>query len=197
MNFIKLLGIGLLGASLLPGAALAGTESGFYVGAGIGQAQIEDINIDEEDLSDLNFDGDDMGYKIFAGYNFGVIPLVDLAIEGGYVDFGKPDDTFPYYLGDANIEADANGWDIFGVVGANIGPVGVFGKIGMIMWDGDLTASAPGEGSETIGDDGTDPAYGIGARMNFGSLEVRAEYEIFDIDVADVDMLSASAVWTF
>ena len=70
--------------------------------------------------------------------------------------------------------------------------VGVFGKVGMVMWDGDLEALG-----ETFSDDGTDPAYGIGARMKFGSLEVRAEYEIFDFDLADVDMLSASGVWTF
>ncbi len=194
MKLIKLLSIGLLGASLLPGAALAGTESGFYVGAGVGQASAGDLTIEEGDFSgEIDFDGDDMGYKIFAGYNFGVIPLVDLAIEGGYVDFGQPDDT----ISGINVEADANAWDLFGVVGANIGPIGVFGKIGMVMWDGDVTASEPGEGSETVGDDGTDPAYGIGARLKFGSLEIRAEYEIFDLDVADLDMLSASAVWTF
>lgn len=122
------------------------------------------------------------------GFNFGWIPLVDLAIEGSYVDFGKPDDT----VNGVNVQADANGWDLFGLVGANVGPIGVFGKVGLIQWDGDIE----GQGLSDS-DDGTDPAYGIGARMKFGGLEVRAEYEFFDIDVSDVDMLSASAVWTF
>jgi outer membrane immunogenic protein len=29
-----------------------------------------------------NFDDDDIGFKIFGGYNFGFIPLLDLAVEG-------------------------------------------------------------------------------------------------------------------
>ncbi len=187
MKLIRLLIVGLLGAGLLPGAAFAGTESGFYVGAGVGQASVGDIDV--ENQGEIDFDGDDTGFKVFAGYNFGIIPLVDLAIEGGYVDFGNPDDDVSGF----NVEADATGWDLFGLVGANIGPVGVFGKVGMVMWDGDASV----EGIEFASDDGTDPAYGIGARLKFGSLEVRAEYEIFDLDVADVDMISASGVWTF
>lgn len=182
----------LLGAMALPGAALAGSDSGFYIGAGVGQASIGDINdIDGgEGFSSSNFDGDDVGYKLFVGYNFGLIPFLDLAIEGGYRDFGQPDDT----VGGTRVEVDADGFDLFGLAGIKLGPVGLFAKVGAINWDADV--SAAGEGSAS--DDGTDPAYGIGARLKFGSLEVRGEYEIFDIDGADdVDFLSASAVWTF
>jgi outer membrane immunogenic protein len=184
MNVTRLLV--LFAAALLPATSFAGTESGFYLGAGIGQASVGDI--DTPDVGDINFDGDDTGYKVFAGYNFGLIPLVDLAIEGGYVDFGKPDDT----VSGVPVEVDVNAWDLFGLAGVNIGPVGVFAKMGLVMWDGDVTADG-----DTFGDDGTDPAYGIGARLKFGSLEVRAEYEYFDADAAGLDLISASGVWTF
>ena len=183
MKVLRLHAAALVAAGLFPLAASAGTESGFYVGAGLGQASVGDIDADA--LGEVNFDGDDTGWKIFGGYNFGLFPLIDLAIEGGYVDFGKPDD--------GGLEVDANGLDIFGLVGANIGPVGVFGKVGVINWDADLSAEG-----ESASDDGTDPAYGIGARLKFGSVEVRGEYELFDVDAADdVNLLSLSGVWTF
>lgn len=186
MQLSKLLIATVMGASLLPAAAFAGTESGFYLGAGVGQSSIGDIDIEGEELS---FDGDDTAFKVFGGYNFGLIPFLDLAVEAGYVDLGEADDDV---LG-TNVEIDANGFDVFGLVGVNLGPIGVFAKLGMIRWDAD--ASADGE---SAGDDGTDPAYGIGARMKFGSIEVRAEYEYFDVeDVDDASMLSASGVWTF
>jgi len=139
----------------------------------------------------VSFDGDDTGFKIFGGYNFGLIPLVDLAIEGGYVDLGKPDDTVEGF----NAEADASGFDIFALAGVNLGPVGVFGKVGMVKWEGTVDVEGVGE---VLDDDGTDLAYGVGARLKFGSLEVRAEYELFDVGEADdVSLLSASGVWTF
>jgi hypothetical protein len=47
------------GASLLPASVLAGTESGFYVGAGVGQAAIGDL---EDDFGNVSFDGDDVGW---------------------------------------------------------------------------------------------------------------------------------------
>jgi len=184
MNRIQSLVLAIA-ATLVPAISFAGTDSGPYVGAGIGQASVGDI---EGDGSQIDFDGEDTAFKIFAGYNLGLIPLLDFAIEGGYVDFGKADDQ----VSGTTVETDANGWDLFGLVGGNIGPIGVFGKIGAVMWDGDVTAIG-----QSISDDGTDPAYGIGARLKFGSLEVRAEYELFDLDVADVDMISASGVWTF
>jgi len=187
MQLRKRLIAALMGVSLLPAIALAGTESGFYLGAGVGKADAGDL---DDGSTNISFDGDDTGWKIFGGYNFGFIPLIDLAIEGGYVDFGKPDDNF----GPNNLEIDANGFDLFGLVGVNLGPVGLFAKAGLVQWDADASVN----GQDVASDDGTDPAYGIGARLKFGSLEARAEYEYFDIDnVDDVSLLSASVAWTF
>jgi hypothetical protein len=89
---------------------------------------------------------------------------------------------------------DVTGWDIFGVAGVDIGPVGVFAKAGMISWDLDAFVDGVEEGS----DDGSDPAYGVGAKFNLGSLEIRGEYEYFDLESTDdVYMLSAGFVFHF
>lgn len=160
---------------LFAGSALAGAESGFYLGASIGSASL--------DASDNGFDidDDDNGYKIYGGFNFGVVPLIDLAVEGGYVDFG----SFGSGPGD-NVDVDA--WTGFGLAGFKLGPIGLFGKMGMISWDTDY-----GIGS----DSGTDPAYGLGARFQLGSFALRAEYELFDLDDVEIDYLSVGAAYTF
>ena len=66
-------------------------------------------------------------------------------------------------------------------------------KAGVIDWDLDSTI-----GSTSSSSSGTDAAYGAGARLQFGSFGVRAEYEIFDVgDVSDVTLVTLSAVYTF
>lgn len=183
----KAIWLGLMGACLLAtGLAQAGTESGFFIGAGIGQAGVEqDLDIDE---GSLKFDADDTGYKLFAGFNFGVLPFLDLAVEGGYVNLGEPDDT----VAGETVKVEVSGFDAFGLAGLSFGPLGVFGKVGLIAADTDTKGAAGAD------DSSTDPAYGVGVRLALGSFAVRAEYEYFDIDDLDgADLLSASLVYTF
>ena len=81
--------------------------------------------------------------------------------------------------------ADVNGLNAFGLAGLSFGPFGVFVKAGVIDWDANA-------------DSGTDSAYGVGARFQFGSLAVRVEYEEFDVSGLDtLDLTSASLVYTF
>ena len=171
---IKLSFIFLTGALLsAPATTFAGADSGLYIGGGVGDATIDAGNFDESDSS----------YKVFGGYNFGVIPLIDLAIEASYVDFGSPSSSTD--------KVEITAVNAFGLAGLSFGPFGVFAKAGMIDWDVDVSGNA------VSSDSGTDPAYGVGARFALGSFAVRAEYELYDVDQADVEMLSVSAVLTF
>ncbi len=173
-KIVRILVICLAGSSLgTPTAAVAGADSGFYIGAGVGDATVKDTN----------FDASDSAYKIFGGYNIGFIPLVDFAVEASYVDFGNPSTSA------GNVEV--TGLNAFGLAGLSFGPFGVFAKAGMINWDADSTF-----GTVSSSDSGTDPAYGVGARFAISSFSVRAEYEVYDLD-ADLDMVSVSGVFTF
>jgi outer membrane immunogenic protein len=168
----------------------AQADSAAYIGGSVGDATIE---VDVPDAGNIDnvfeFDESDFAWKAFGGFDFD-LTVLDLSIEGGYVDLGSPSGP----VEDTEIGLDVTGWDVFGLVGIELGPIGVFGKAGVISWDADTTIDA----IETGGDDGTDPAYGIGARFKFETLEIRGEYEYFDIDSAqDVYMLSAGAVWRF
>jgi outer membrane immunogenic protein len=162
-------------------------DSGFYIGGSVGQAGIE---IDDSDpVQPIDFDEDDFAWKAFAGYNFG-LTVVDLGIEIGYVNLGKPSADI---LG-SSIEIETDGLDAFGVLGIALGPIGVFGKYGVISWDAKGTV----DGLPAFDEDGSDPAYGVGAKFGLGSLDIRVEYEIFDIeDAEDVSMISAGLVWSF
>lgn len=166
----------------------AHADSGPYVGGSLGRA---DTDIDFSDLDD--FDDGSTAWKVFGGYNFDVL-LMELGVEGSYVDFGSPSDN----LAGANADLDMDAFTGFGVAGIDLGLFGFFAKLGVIRWDADAQVA----GLFNTGDSGTDPAYGIGASFNLRSIEVRAEYEKFDIDVdgagsSDVSMISAGVAWTF
>lgn len=170
----------IAGACTLGGVAQAGSETGLYIGGGVGNATIED------EVSSVKFEEKDAGYKIFAGLNFGLIPLLNLAVEGGFVNFGSPQGT--------NVSYEISGLDAFGLVGMTFGPIAVFGKAGLVSWDSDVTI---GNASATE-DSGTDGAFGIGAQFKLLSFGIRAEYEQFSLsDVDTLSLLSASLTYTF
>lgn len=71
----------LLAAGLASSTALAGGDSGIYLGAGIARASVGDLDLGSG--ATYNFDGDDEGYKIIAGYNVDLVPLLDVAYDVG------------------------------------------------------------------------------------------------------------------
>jgi len=178
-RFVKSCGVATLATLLLTPAAFA--DSGFQIGASIGESNVTD---------ELNLDDEKVAYKAMFGYIFD-LPAVDVGLELAYIDFGAGQDN----LGPATTNYDATALTGFGTVGVDFGLFGFFGKLGYASWD--LKASQAGLGSASL--DGTDLAYGLGMRLNFSSLEVRAEYEQFDIDDADdtIDLLSIGVVWRF
>ncbi|MCH9695917.1 MAG: porin family protein [Gammaproteobacteria bacterium] len=171
---------------LLPAVALA--DSGFYLGGSAGGATLEaDINDISIPGLPSSIDEDDTAYKLFAGYTFDG-PVLNLGIEGGYVNFGQPDiDVF----GDTLL-VDTDGLNLWGIAALDAGPVEIYGKLGMIAWD--VTADYLGSSAK---EDGTDVAYGAGLRFKLGPVKVRGEYEIYDLDGADLGMLSVGIAYQF
>ena len=167
---------------------VANAESGFYVGAGFGGA-----NIDAE-LGDTGFPGipssideDDTAYKVFVGYNFD-LPSVILSVEAGYVDFGEPDVD----LNVGELVIDPTGIHLWGIAALEAGPVDLFAKLGYISWDVDFDFL-----DESASDDGNDIGYGLGLAFNAGPVQIRGEYELYDLDDADASMASLSLIYQF
>lgn len=157
-------------------AAATAKDTGFYIGASVGGATVDAGNFDAEDI---DFSSTDFAYKILAGYQFNGL----LAVEGGYRDFGSPDED--------GLKIAPDGWDIYGVAGLPLGPIRVFGKLGGIAWEaksqfGDFSAK----------DDGFDLAAGVGLEIELFSLGVRGEVEYFDM-LGDTWMYTLGATFTF
>ena len=172
----------------------ATADSGFYVGGSVGGATVE-VDFGDTGIPDFptEIDEDDTAYKLFAGYKFD-LPGIDLGIEGGYVDFGKPD--FGVEVADVavDVELDPTGFNLWGIAGIEAGPIDLFAKLGYIFWD--LEASVPGT-SVNESDDGSDIGYGLGVGFGLGPLQLRGEYEIYDIDDADLSMVSLGIAYQF
>lgn len=183
----KLIGsILVLGAFALSPAAYA--DSGFFVGGNVGSATVSADVPDPGFGNDINFDEDDFAFKVYGGYAFD-LPIIDLGVELGYFDLGSPTAD----VAGQDVGIAVSGYHAFALAGVNLGPVGLFLKAGMSSWDADLFVD-----DLVGGEDGSDPAYGVGLRFTLGSVEIRGEYEMYDIDDADdVYMASAGLVWRF
>jgi hypothetical protein len=165
----------------------ASAQTGFYAGAGLGLSSLQ-ADIATNGFEDFDLDENEFAWKAFAGFNLDV-PFVDFAVEGGYVDLGSPSVDV---LGE-NLSIDATGWNAFAVGAVDVGPLALFAKLGLVAWDAEVTA-----GDFDVNDDGTDIAYGVGARIGLGPIQLRGEAEFFEIDAVDSSyLISASAVWQF
>jgi hypothetical protein len=177
---------------LLLATALASTnalaDGGWYLGGSTGLAWVE-LDVPGNDGEVFGFDESEAAWKVFGGYIVD-LPLVDLGVEAGYVDFGSPSTRLNIY----RAEADITGANLWGVAGIDVGPVGLFGKLGAIAWDLDGRIIGPFSGG--IDESGTDLGLGIGAKFMLLSLEFRAEYEHYEIEDG-IDMVSVGVNWVF
>ena len=175
---------------LVPFSNADAVQDGFFIGASIGQSTVE-ADVEDPDLPDLgNFDENDFAWKLYGGYNWVLAKTFGFGIEGGYVNLGSPSDTVLSLL---PVKIEPTALDLFATLGFDIGPVGIFGKVGYAWWDVDVDIGGVG-----FSDDGSDPAYGIGARFNLWSLEIRGEYEVIDVDdIDDLALWTVGVVWRF
>lgn len=172
----------ILGVAMMA-PAVAAADSGFYLGGSVGNAGV-DVSIDPQLPK---FDETDTAYKLFAGYNWQLSAL-SLGIEGAYNSFGKPSAE----IEGVSLAVEPTGLTVFGVAAIGLGPVDLFGKLGYLMWDADAIADG-----EVEADDGSDVGYGVGLRFNLGGFQIRGEYEIYEVDEADLSMVSVGVAFRF
>ncbi|MGQ7248535.1 outer membrane beta-barrel protein [Halomonas sp. V046] len=174
-----LLALGLSATLLaLSSHCIAGGSTGLYLGAGAGQLQ-----------GDHDFDDETGMAKIFAGYNFGWLPFLDVGAELSYLNGGELDGDVDGKSASLEIES----LQAMGIAGFSFGPLGIYGKAGVADWDAERRGSGLDKDYS-----GTDPVYGIGARMQLFDVTGRLEVERIDADrIGNVDSLTGSVVYTF
>lgn len=174
--------------AVMPLSAFA--DSGVYVGGSFGNATV-DTGIDIPGFSST-FDEDDSAFKALIGYRFD-LPSMFLAVEGGYVDLGEPELT----VATETLTIDPTGVNLWGIAGLEAGPAELYVKAGYIAWDAKLTLTDDLGNSLSDSDDGSDLGYGIGIAFGLGPISVRGELEKYDIEDADVSMISVGFTYLF
>jgi len=182
---MKRLTLTALAAALGFGAAgNAPAANGLYVGAGVGQASYDVCGDLGAGLTSC--DDEDTGWKVFGGYDFSE----NLAVEAAWVDLGEVSASVAGGTATAEVDGIAVNLKLTQPLNEAFG---IFGKVGFISWDAEGGGVASG-----VDDDGNDLTYGLGAEYMFSSqVGVRGEWERFDIDDEDADLLSISAVLKF
>jgi opacity protein-like surface antigen len=142
------------------GPAAMAADNGFYLGAGISQANTE-LTLEDFGSDDV----DDTGFKIIGGWR----PLDWLAVEANYTDLGGDSED--------GTSIDSTAISVSALVLAEIGIVDLYARAGMAMWDTEFS-----DLGESVSDDGWEPTYGVGVGVHFGSVGVRLEYERFSAE---------------
>ena len=124
----------ILAALILTGLSMGQLHAadGLYLGAGIGAASFKD------DLeSGITFDEEDAAYKAFIGWRFDAVPVIDLAVEVAYTDFGKPSQG----VNAQQFEIKLRGPSIAGLLILPLGPLDLYAKAGVIDYELDRTSA--------------------------------------------------------
>ena len=178
MTIVYLLSVLLIVLVSISAIPAASAQTGWYFGAGTGEAETDVAlsDIDDGSLTSGSFDDSDTGTKFFAGFRF----KENVAVEGAFVDLGEVsiDATsngsgFLYVPGPVSAEADADGINIALVGIWSVGEkVDVIGKLGFFMWDSEVSIS---NGGVTLSgdDDGSDPMFGFGVQFSGKQVGIR------------------------
>jgi OOP family OmpA-OmpF porin len=178
-------------------------DAGFYLGAGLGQAQAKDA-CDTSGTTAVvsSCDDKDTAWRLFAGYQFNKY----FALEGGYVDWGKS--SFAGTLGATGFTGSAKAW---GIDGSALGLLpladwfALLGRVGATYWDLKVEGAIPSLGlAGSASDTGLSAHYGLGVQFLFAQhFGVRAEYTVYDsvggdaTGKTDIHMYGASVFYRF
>jgi OOP family OmpA-OmpF porin len=164
---------------------------GFYFGGGIGDfsSSVDEINsLDDIDDAGIDFSDSDNALKLFGGWNFNRF----FALQGDYVDFGESSGfVTPSVSGTSDVQGFAP--SIVGTL--PVGPIELFGRVGMMFYEIDLNLS----GGRVIDDSGNDLVWSAGLGIDIKDrLNLRLEYEQIDIEELDeADAVWLNAAWKF
>jgi OmpA-OmpF porin, OOP family len=203
---------GLLVLAVIASPLVVADDSGWYLGANIGQSRAE---IDAEKISNallsggftavsIHDDERDMGYKVFGGYQFNRY----FALEGGYFNLGKFDfraDTLPPGTLRGDIELQGVNLDAVGILPFT-DKFSAFGRVGANYAKTDV--SFRGTGAVKVADPSsterkTNYKYGAGLQYAFTeAVAMRVEAERYRVDDArgekgDVDLFSVGLLYRF
>ena len=185
--------IALMAAAGLAAPAIAAAqmqpESGFYIGASIGQ-----MEADGDCRAGFTCDFKDSAWKLFGGYKLNRY----FAVEGTYGDWG--DIAINTTVLGIPVSATSEIWSA-GVAALGMLPLGgdrfaLFGKAGIVYTEQKFIGTAPGVPTQTEKETGSELHWGVGAMFNFTrNLGLRGEWE--RLQDSEVDIISIGIQYRF
>jgi opacity protein-like surface antigen len=174
------------------------TPRGPYVGIGWGHFDLRLDNLDQVDqaVNNIVHSGDD-AWKVNLGYRFSPY----FSIEGDYVDFGHPSDTFQGTGSNGNYQLHMSGFAPFAVATLPLGAAEVFGKAGWLWYNSDLRVNLNSPGQELLQSSSSRSNFiwggGVGVTV-FRHLNLNAEYDQVRLDNAShSNVLWLATAWRF
>jgi hypothetical protein len=184
-NRYLLLKFALAACLATPGVALS-ADNGFYLGG-----SASSVSSDYAVPASSGTPDDDDGFKLIGGFR----PLDKFAVEANYVDLGTTRVPLNIFCvttpcpQETAIDSQALSVSAIGLFTLPL--VDLYGRVGLARWESERRIAFAQE------DEGTDPTYGVGVQLRFGSFALRAEYERFDFGDAAVDLRSVGFTYTF
>jgi hypothetical protein len=165
--------------------SVSAADSGFYLGASIGSASLE------EDFDGFDVDDDTEAYRVIGGLQFGET----FGIEAGYQNFGDFTERFDLGGTTAITRLTADGWTLGGTVGIPVGEsASLFGRGGIFVWDADVEI----DGIRAAVDDDSNPYYGVGAKVDFTrNFSLVGDWTRYELDDVDSDVISLGFEFRF
>jgi hypothetical protein len=190
-------------------SALADNPLGLYVGAGVGESQI-DNNYDYYNRYGYGggFHDHDAAWKVLVG----VRPLPIIGAELEYIDFGNAGGDNGYYYGsyDYGVSSHPKATVLYGLgyVPLPLPFLDVYGKAGVARLQTNNSfytytgcSTAPSGACPVVesrfDQQNTRFAYGAGVQAKFQDFAFRGEYERISSTFGDPNALMVSVTWTF
>jgi OmpA-OmpF porin, OOP family len=179
MQFRKIVGTCTLAAVMVGSAAWA-DDTGFYLGAGVGDSRQEAGA----------FRGNDNAFKLFGGWSINKY----FAVEGGFIDAGTRSDT----IGPVDIDISSDGFFVEGLARWPIGNViAPYAKLGYVFYDSTLRNSI-GSQSFSTSESGSDLLYGAGLEFKTSTnFRLRVEFEEVNLPDIHLETYTLAALWQF
>ena len=179
-----------VGATLACGPVNAGE---WFLGGALGTSGIDEVVDLSGTLSTL--DDNDTSFRFFGGYQFNGY----FGLEGGYIDFGEIGLNISSGIGPIVASASADGFTLAGIGSLPIGErFSLHARFGAVIWDANSTVRLGSNSVTAEGDDGTDAFFGVGFGVRLGKQwDLMADYEQYDLDDVEPDVLSVSLRYRF
>lgn len=184
MNTLKICAMALILVRLtVPFQAQA--SEGFYAGASIGSANLDD-NFDGFEIDD-----DTTAYRIVGGWRVNRY----FALEAGYQNFGDFEQNFSINGESHKVKLSADGYTL-GVQGSYplANRVSVFARAGWFFWDGEAEINNASQASP----EDSNPYLGLGLSYDFSEgFSINTDWSRYELESTESDVFSVGFQFRF